>query len=108
MTTKHDERLLRYGLAAVGLIALICAIYFEEDWRGKHTWKKLNALLPQYLEKLPTDIITGQPLKYRLKTGGQFVLYSVGWNQKDDGGVPGPKKDGTPDPKLGDWVWAIN
>jgi hypothetical protein len=68
----------------------------------------LDALVPQYLDKLPTDIITGQPLKYRLKSDGQFVLYSVGWNQKDDGGVPSPKKDGWPDAKLGDWVWAAN
>jgi hypothetical protein len=49
----------------------------------------LNALVPQFAEQLPHDIIGGQPLKYHRTADGQFVLYSVGWNEKDDGGVPG-------------------
>ena len=49
----------------------------------------LEALVPQFAEKLPHDIIGGQPLKYHRTADGQFVLYSVGWNEKDDGGVPG-------------------
>ena len=32
---------------------------------------------------------------------GQFILYSVGWNEKDDGGVPGKTLF---DEKEGDWV----
>jgi len=35
---------------------------------------------------LPHDIITGQTLKYRLTANGQFLPYSVGWNQRDDNG----------------------
>ena len=42
------------------------------------------------IEKLPHDIINGQPLHYRRTDDGQFVLYSVGWDEKDDGGVPVP------------------
>ena len=53
----------------------------------------------QFIAKLPHDIIGGQPLKYRRTADGQFVLYSIGWNEKDDGGVPG-KTD-----TEGDWVW---
>jgi hypothetical protein len=68
--------------------------------------KTLDALVPQYLEKVPRDIINGEPLKYRLKHDGQFVLYSIGWNETDDGGVPGPKTENVPDLKQGDWVWA--
>lgn len=67
--------------------------------------KTLAALVPEFLESIPTDIISGHPLKYH-NAGAQFVLYSVGWNEKDDGGVTGPKKDGEPDLKQGDWVWA--
>ena len=52
-----------------------------------------------YGEKLPHDIIGGQPLKYHRTADARFVLYSVGWNEKDDGGVPG--KAGA----EGDWVW---
>ena len=59
----------------------------------------LAALVPQFAEKLPHDIIGGQPLKYHRTADGQFVLYSVGWNEKDDGGVPGKTVT------EGDWVW---
>ena len=54
----------------------------------------LDALVPQFAEKLPHDIIGGQPLKYHRTADGQFVLYSVGWNEKDDGGVAGKTADG--------------
>jgi len=59
----------------------------------------LEALVPQFAEKLPHDLIGGQPLKYHRTADGRFVLYSVGWNEKDDGGVPGKSV------AEGDWVW---
>jgi hypothetical protein len=65
----------------------------------------LDALVPQYLAKLPHDVITGQPLHYRRTPDGLFVLYSVGWNGRDDGGIPGTKEGGMQDTKQGDWVW---
>lgn len=57
---------------------------------------KLEALVPGFLDKLPLDVITGELQSYRRTADGQFLLYSVGWNATDDGGVPG---------KDGDWVW---
>jgi hypothetical protein len=66
--------------------------------RGQYP-ETLEALVPQFAEKLPHDIIGGQPLKYHRAADGQFVLYSVGWNEKDDGGVPGKTI------AEGDWVW---
>ncbi len=57
------------------------------------------------MAKIPHDIIGGQPLHYRVTNDGQFVLYSVGWNEKDDGGVVVLAKDGTVDINQGDWVW---
>ena len=59
----------------------------------------LEALVPQLVDKLPHDLIGGQPLKYRRTANDQFLLYSIGWNGKDDGGVAGST---TTD---GDWVW---
>jgi hypothetical protein len=67
--------------------------------------ESLDALAPQFLGKLPHDIINGQPLHYRRTSDGQFVLYSVGWNETDDGGEAGLKKDGSVDIRTGDWVW---
>jgi hypothetical protein len=65
----------------------------------------LDTLAPQFIAKLPHDIINGQPLHYRRTSDGQFVLYSVGWNETDDGGEVGFKKDGSLDVNTGDWVW---
>jgi hypothetical protein len=65
----------------------------------------LDALAPQLLKQLPHDIIDGQPLQYRRSSDGQFVLYSVGWNETDDGGVVGLNDGGGADIRKGDWVW---
>jgi hypothetical protein len=65
----------------------------------------LEALAPKFIEKLPHDVINGQPLKYHCADDGQFILYSVGWNEIDDGGTVGLTKYGNPDWNKGDWVW---
>jgi hypothetical protein len=45
-------------------------------------------------------------MNYRLLSDGQFLLYGVGWNEKDDGGVIVMNKDESDfDPDRGDWVW---
>lgn len=70
----------------------------------------LDILSPRFLAKLPHDVINGKPLKYRRNADGSFLLYSVGWNETDDGGevvMEKMEKGGERvDWKLGDWVWA--
>ncbi|HEX5400608.1 MAG TPA: hypothetical protein VFY06_16295, partial [Verrucomicrobiae bacterium] len=66
----------------------------------------LDALAPQFIEKVPHDIIGGKPLIYRRTVDGKFVLYSVGWNETDDGGQDSPANQiGAVDYTKGDWVW---
>jgi hypothetical protein len=65
----------------------------------------LDTLAPQFIAQLPHDLINGQPLHYRRTDGGQFVLYSVGWDEKDDGGKIFLIKSGSIDREKGDWVW---
>lgn len=79
--------------------------------------ESLDALAPQYIAQLPRDVIGGQPLKYRREADGQFVLYSIGWNETDDGGVAvfengssanrflDEGSSGKLDLGKGDWVW---
>jgi hypothetical protein len=75
--------------------------------------ESIDVLAPQFIEKVPHDIINGQPLKYRRTSDGQFVLYSVGWNETGDGGVVVNQKSRDPrdessskvDISQGDWVW---
>jgi hypothetical protein len=64
----------------------------------------LDALVPQFIEKLPHDIIGGQPLHYRRTDDGKFLLYSVGWNETDDGGQD-VSATSPLDFTQGDWVW---
>jgi hypothetical protein len=74
--------------------------------------ESLDMLVPQFIAKLPHDIINGQPLHYRRTSDGQLVLYSVGWNETDDGGVVEQRVVGVSDGRVpimdistGDWVW---
>ena len=68
--------------------------------------ENLDALVPRFLDKVPHDVIGGQPLQYRRTSDGQFLLYSVGWNETDDGGQVVLDKDGKPVQDQKDWVWT--
>jgi hypothetical protein len=54
-------------------------------------------------EKLASDVITGESLKYRRDGTGRFVLYSVASDEHDDNGAV-PKRAGAAE--GGDWVWT--
>jgi hypothetical protein len=88
----------------VDLARVACALERYRLAHGEYP-PTLDALVPQYLDKLPHDVITGQPLHYRRTDDGRFILYSVGWNEKDDGGAVILKKSGSVDREQGDWVW---
>jgi hypothetical protein len=112
MIPAVSKVVIKAGVAqtSVQQATLACAV---ERYRLAHgKWpEKLEALVPQYLAKLPADVIDGQPLRYRLDGTAGYVLYSIGWNQQDDGGVPvltrpvAPEKKPRTDDKQGDWVW---
>lgn len=65
---------------------------------------KLDAISSDFIFKLPHDVLSGEPYKYRRTADGQFVLYSVGWNETDDGGQIAMKGNSV-DSTNGDWVW---
>ena len=83
---------------------LACALERYRRANGEFP-ETLEALAPKFIDRIPHDIIDGEPLKYRRTDDGQFILYSVGWNETDDGGKVGRTKACNPDPKQGDWVW---
>ncbi len=86
---------------AVNQAAIACALERYRLANG-HFPEKLDALAPQFITTLPKDVLTGEPYRYRRTEDGRFVLYSVGWDDKDDGGVSGKTLF---DEKQGDWVW---
>ena len=90
-TTAHNQTLVNEAQIA-------CALERYRLAHGDYP-ETLDALAPQFIEKLPHDIIGGQPLHYRRTDDGRFSLYSVGWNETDDGGQV------SDDRTKGDWVW---
>lgn len=82
----------------------VCALERYRLAHGRYP-ESLEALVPQFIDKLPHDIIGGRPLHYRRTDDGRFLLYSIGWNEKDDGGTVAPNRDGREDLENGDWVW---
>jgi hypothetical protein len=64
----------------------------------------LDALVPQFIEKIPLDIINGEPLIY-VPARDRFLLYSVGWNEKNDGGAVVMAEGLQVNATQGDWVW---
>lgn len=98
-TTAHNQ-------AMVIEAQIACALERYRLANGAYP-ETLDALTPQFIEKLPHDLINGGPLIYHRTDDGKFLLYSVGWNETDDGGqVPAPLgRAGAIDYTLGDWVW---
>lgn len=69
----------------------------------------LGALVPEFLAEVPRDFMDGQPLRYRLEADGQFRLWSVGEDFKDDGGDATTVGAHSTNPfdwlKGRDWIW---
>jgi len=63
----------------------------------------LDALYPEFLAAIPVDPMSGQPLHYKPGQGDAYILYGVGWNQRDDGG----SEQGGRSSEALDWVWKI-
>lgn len=71
----------------------------------------LDLLVPAYLDRVPSDVIDGAPMRYGRTGDGRYRLYGVGWDGRDHGGTIA-WQSGTsegyparPDDKGGDWVW---
>jgi len=79
---------------------IACALERYHLARGEFP-ENLHALVPQFLDKIPLDVIGGQPPHYRRAADGTFALYSTGWSGQDHGGSRGQ----SPQSMEGDWVW---
>jgi len=88
--------------------ATIAAIALHR-WRLEHGSfpSTLEPLVPDALPRLPLDMVDGQPLRYVLAAEGP-VLYSLGADKDDDGGVRGADERkvmaGQGAGEDGDWV----
>ena len=97
-------RKFAWAQAAVNLARTACALERHRLAHGRLPGT-LDALAPQFMAKVPHDPIAGRPLHYHPTDDGHFVLYSVGWNEKDEGGIVAFTSSGSVDLDNGDWVW---
>ena len=70
---------------AVDHAVIVCALERYRLVKGTYP-ASLTDLAPGQLDKLPSDVIGGQPYNYRRVPDGSFKLWSVGWDGKDDDG----------------------
>jgi hypothetical protein len=68
---------------------------------------QLNNLVPEFCTAVPYDPVDGKPLHYKPNLDGTFTLYSIGEDEKDDGGDPSPAVYSKLTTWLlgQDWVW---
>jgi hypothetical protein len=97
--------------ANLALLRAALALQAHRAERGAYP-DELAALVPAYLEAVPTDPFDGKPLRYR-RDGGSYVLYSVGPDRRDDGGRAIRDQQGEVShvvfaESTGDIVWGVN
>jgi hypothetical protein len=92
--------------AIVDSARVACALERFRLAHGKYP-ESLASLSPEFIATLPRDLVNGEALHYRRKGDSHFIIYSVGWNERDDGGVRGKSLDwrANVDSAVGDWVW---
>jgi hypothetical protein len=100
------------GQNAVDMAIVACALERYHLAQGKYP-ETLAVLAPEYAKTIPPDVVDGQPLHYRLTQDGRYMLYSVGWDGKDDGGVVALKETShwVGDQWVqypNDWVWQYS
>lgn len=72
--------------------------------RGEYP-DSLDALAPEFLESVPRDPFAGEPLKY-VREGEGFLVYSLGPNGVDDGGLTETETTGRKvNPGADDIAW---
>jgi len=96
----YYEALRRQCLAAIAI----------ERYRLTHAKlpSALRDLMPEFLSAVTQDVMDSAPIRYRVEEEGTFVLWSIGWDGKDDGGKRPNGKEAKRafEPNyVGDWVW---
>jgi hypothetical protein len=81
-----------------------CALERHRLIHGSYP-ETVQALVPRFLEKIPQDLFSGQPLQYRHTAQGQYLLSSADWSEKAEvGGQRTPWVDSL---VIGDWDWEL-
>ena len=108
LLTETDRNADKFSFAQSSVDMARVAIALERYRLAQGEYpESLVALSPHYLNPVPHDVIGGKPLHYCVTGDGRFLLYSIGWNEKDDGGVIA-RFDAHSRQRTdhGDWLWC--
>ncbi len=81
-------------------------------WCAIERYKLRHGHVPENLDAIsaflpggskPFDPVNGEPMRYIKKSDRDYLLYSIAWNLKDEGGLIAKKST-----LAGDWTWASN
>jgi hypothetical protein len=89
------------AMMGAGKIALACKMHKNQEGRFP---ENIGELVPDFLDKEPFDPFTGNPYVYKPMDDG-FIVYSVGSNEKDDGGRSTYQVTQMVMEKDDDWPW---
>jgi hypothetical protein len=86
MVSSFETAYLKEAMLEATILAtrtgLACRLYKSRT--GEYP-ENLGVLVPGILSEVPVDPFTGKPFAYR-REGAGFIVYSLGSNEKDDGG----------------------
>lgn len=124
MMPSIDAALAAFSLSEARLDTLAAAIALELHKRRQGTYPtELAAIVPEMIPSVPRDPYDNAPIRYALRDG-KPLLYSIGVDRKDNGGVVPPgsagnatarswrsravveRESGTPagELRVGDWI----
>jgi hypothetical protein len=95
----QPARFLNKGAEAVARIRLARAVLAVERYRLKHGGTlpaSLAEASAEFADGIPLDPFDGQPVRYRQRPAGGYVVWSVGSDRKDDGGPISGVEDRAP------------
>ena len=102
----YAHRTVAFTQTTVNQAALACALERYRLVRGRYP-DSIEALAPEFVRVNPMDIIGGRPLHYSRIPDQGYQIYSVGWDEKDDNGIPSSIGAAGPDLASGDWTWRF-
>lgn len=99
----HAESFTAWQQILLDQARLACALERYRLARGTYP-ATLTELVPQFIAHLPHDPYARAPYHYQRTDDGTFLLYGVGSNRKDDGGVIVPNLSESEQP---DAIWPF-
>jgi hypothetical protein len=95
---------------AINQLVIASALELFRQRKGEYP-HTLAELSPEFLERIPNDVVLAKALRYEKRKNGEYALYSIGWNGADDLAPLLANPDlpireifeSKPDPD--DWIW---